>query len=92
MSFIGARLIVRGVVQGVGFRYWITKKAQILNLPGYAKNRPDGTVEIETEGERGLVEEFIKEVKVGPTYSSVTDINIEWYDQPKEYKDFSIRY
>jgi acylphosphatase len=52
---------------------------------------PDGSVAIEAEADRSIVEAFIKEVKVGPTYSSVTDLRIEWHDRPKGYKHFNVR-
>ena len=90
MNFIRARVIIRGVVQGVGFRYWCQKKATALRLSGYVGNLSDGTVEVSFEGDRGLVESFIEELKVGSTYSHVADLKIEWFDEPKGYNDFRI--
>lgn len=90
MSFIRALVNVRGVVQGVGFRYWCLKKATAIGVNGYVGNLSDGTVEVSFEGDRGLVEAFIVELKVGPTYSHVTDLKIDWYDEPKGYNDFNI--
>jgi len=90
MSFAGAVVNVRGVVQGVGFRYWCRQKANEIGVRGYVSNLRDGSVEAGFEGERGLVEAFINELKVGPTYSHVTDIKIDWYDEPKGYDDFKI--
>jgi acylphosphatase len=92
MSLVGARIMVYGVVQGVGFRYWTMRKAADLGVNGYVANMPDGSVAIEAEADRSIVEVFIKEVKVGPTYSSVTDLKIEWHDQPKGYKHFNVRH
>jgi acylphosphatase len=92
MSFVGANIIVKGVVQGVGFRYWTVRKAQSYDLNGWTKNLSDGTVEIEVEGERGIIEEFIKELKVGPTYSQVTDLAINWYEKPRGYTDFNVEF
>lgn len=90
MSFIRALVNVRGVVQGVGFRYWCQKKATALRLSGYVGNLSDGTVEVSFEGDRGLVESFIKELKVGPTYSHVADLKIDLFDEPKGYDNFKI--
>lgn len=90
MSFIRALVNVRGVVQGVGFRYWCHRKASGLGLRGYVGNLSDGTVEISFEGDRGLVEAFIEELKVGPTYSHITDLKIDWFDEPKGYSNFNI--
>jgi acylphosphatase len=90
MSFIRALVIVKGVVQGVGFRYWCQRKAVGLGLRGYVGNLSDGTVEVSFEGDRSLVEAMIEELKVGPTYSHVTDVKIDWFDEPKGYDNFSI--
>ncbi len=57
---------------------------------GYAANLYDGSVEVAAEGDRGMLEEFIKILKIGPTYAKVTDIRIQWYDKPKGYKGFTI--
>ena len=43
---------VRGDVQGVGFRWWTTKRAAELGLAGHARNLPDGRVEVMAEGPR----------------------------------------
>lgn len=90
MNFIRARVIVRGVVQGVGFRYWCQRKAAALRLSGHVGNLSDGTVEVSFEGDRGLVEAFIEELKIGPTYSHVTDLKIDFFDEPEGYNDFRI--
>jgi acylphosphatase len=92
MAFIGANMNVTGVVQGVGFRYWCHRKASEYGLSGYVANLPDGSVEIEVEGDRGIVEEFIKTVRLGPTYAHITDLRVEWFDKPKGYRDFRIEF
>lgn len=92
MSFAGARIIVNGVVQGVGFRYWTIRKANELGVNGRVANLPDGSVAIEAEADRSIIEEFIKEVKIGPTYASVSDLKIEWLEEPIGYKDFNVKY
>jgi len=92
MKFVRAIININGVVQGVGFRYYCLRQAGEFGLAGYCANLSDGSVEIEVEGDRGLVEEFIKTVKVGPTYASVTDLKINWYESPKGYKKFDIKY
>jgi len=90
MSFIRALVNVRGVVQGVGFRYWCQRKAAGMGIYGYVGNLADGTVEVSCEGDRGLVETFIEELKIGPTYSHVTDLKIDFFDEPEGYNDFRI--
>ncbi|HET6273603.1 MAG TPA: acylphosphatase [Bacteroidota bacterium] len=88
---IGVHIIVEGLVQGVGFRWFIARKAEGLGLRGYAKNLYNGNVEIEVAGERSLVEELIKEIKVGPRSAQVTNLKIEWQQPGDEYTHFEIR-
>ena len=72
------QIIVHGMVQGVGFRYFVFREAQQLNLRGYVKNVPTGEVEITAEGDRGMLEELIKKVSVGPRFADIEDLAIEW--------------
>lgn len=88
---VGANIIVSGVVQGVGFRYFVFNRAIHLGLKGYVKNMYSDDVEIEVEGERSLIEELIKEVKVGPRFAQVTDLKITWKNVEKFYKHFEIK-
>jgi acylphosphatase len=88
---VRAHLRVHGLVQGVGFRYFIFERAKSLGLAGYARNVYSGDVEIEVEGDRSLIEEFIKEVKVGPRAAQVTDLEIQWRNYDGSFKDFTIR-
>jgi len=90
LAFIGAVINIRGVVQGVGFRYWCLRHAQNLGVNGTVGNRRDGSVQVIVEGERALVEEMIRELKIGPTYAHVTDLDIEWYEQPRAFKYFNV--
>ena len=75
--------MAKGLVQGVGFRYFVLNRANNLGLSGYVCNLYSGDVEIEAEGDRSLIEEFIKEVKIGPRAAHITDLMVEWL----EYKD-----
>ncbi len=85
-----ANILVEGLVQGVGFRYFVHKQAAKLGLKGIVKNNFDGSVEIDVEGDRSLVEEFIKEVKVGPRVSRVADVKVVWMDFNNRYPTFEI--
>jgi acylphosphatase len=77
-------MIVTGLVQGVGFRWYVARHAQALGLRGYVANLYDGTVEIEAAGERALLEQLIKEVKVGPRSAHVTDLRLDWRNSAPE--------
>jgi acylphosphatase len=86
-----AHIIVRGLVQGVGFRYFVARHASRFNLEGYVKNVDNGDVEIIAEGDRGSIEMLIKEVKVGPRSAHVSDCRIEWIQPGNSNKGFDIR-
>lgn len=85
-------MIVIGLVQGVGFRYFTFKRARELGVTGYVKNLPDGTVEIEAEGERGQLEELIEALKVGPRSAVVNDLRVSWDTSDEKYNQFRIDY
>lgn len=88
---IGVHIIVKGLVQGVGFRFFVERYAVQLGLQGYVRNLYNGDVEIETEGDRSLVEEFIKEVKIGPRSAHIKDLKIEWTEYQNKFKGFEVR-
>jgi len=62
------------MVQGVGFRMFIVREATDLNLSGWTRNRPDGSVVIEAQGEPSLVEELVRKANIGPSKSRVTRV------------------
>jgi acylphosphatase len=88
---VGIHIIVRGMVQGVGFRYFVWRQATKLSLSGFVRNQYDGDVEIEAYGDRSLLEELIKEVKVGPRSAYVKDLRIEWKEFQERYMGFEVR-
>jgi acylphosphatase len=66
--------VVSGTVQGVGFRYWTARKADQLELVGYARNLFDGTVEVEAEGPQAAVDALMGMLREGPPSAAVTDV------------------
>ena len=56
---IRKHIVFYGRVQGVGFRYYAVNKANQLGLTGWVKNLPDGTVEMEVQGEEPLMDQLI---------------------------------
>jgi len=87
----GAKLIVKGKVQQVGFRWFTVQWAQDLRLSGYAKNLDDGTVLIEAEGKKNNIESLIKEVETGPRGSQVDEVKVDWLPFEHRFRDFEIR-
>ncbi|MDH4223945.1 MAG: acylphosphatase [candidate division Zixibacteria bacterium] len=89
---IAAYIIISGVVQGVGYRYFVYRKAGEYNLKGYVRNLYSDDVEIEVEGDRGMLLDFIKDLKVGPRSAHVTRINIEWKEPQNNFTEFQIKF
>jgi acylphosphatase len=88
---VGLHIIVQGVVQGVGFRYFVYRHATNLGLNGWVRNLYTDDVEIEVEGERSLLESFIMEVKIGPRSAHVKDLKLEWQAFENKFSAFEIR-
>ena len=86
-----AHLIVSGRVQGVFFRDNVRRKALELGLKGYAKNLPDGNVEVVAEGSENKLNGLIEFIKKGPGISRVKNIQIK-HKEPENFKNFEIRH
>ncbi|MZG30021.1 MAG: acylphosphatase [Nitrospinae bacterium] len=84
-------LIVRGLVQGVWFRAGTREQALKLGLCGWAKNCPDGTVEIHAEGEKESLEKLIEWCRTGPSAAEVSSLDIEWVE-PQGLTTFEIHH
>lgn len=87
-----AKIIINGLVQGVGFRYFVVRQAKRLGIKGYTQNLFTGEVLTEVEGNEGLIHELIKELKVGPSHAHVKTCNVEWSEYIGEFKTFDVRY
>lgn len=81
---------VSGLVQGVGYRFFARKYANLLNITGYAKNLWDGKVEVVAEGEKENLLKFLEELKKGPSLSQVKKIDAKWEEKTDKYNDFSV--
>ena len=88
----GARVLIGGTVQGIGFRYFVYRHATRLGLVGFTRNLPDGEVEIELEGERALIEALLKQARAGPMMARVDSLRIEWRDWRGRHTRFEIRH
>ena len=65
------RVLVRGRVQGVGFRWFVRERARSLGLAGCVCNRPDGAVEVEAEGDEAAINALLRDLRIGPPGAQV---------------------
>jgi acylphosphatase len=82
--------LVSGRVQGVGYRAFVRKHAVALGLAGYAKNLPDGRVEVAASGAPAAIGELAAHLRRGPPFSEVRSVE-ERETAPVGYHDFLIR-
>ncbi len=87
---IRANIIVKGRVQGVGFRYFTQKEARSLGLKGSVTNLFNGDVKVVVEGNKSAVFSLVKNLRIGPRFSSVQDVQIDFIDFQGEFDDFKI--
>ena len=83
---------VSGKVQGVWFRDSTRKEAAKLNVVGWVKNMPDGTVHLEAEGAEEYLKEFEQWLHVGSPMSQVNRIEVEWIEPTGEYSTFEMKF
>ncbi len=86
------RIVVKGVVQGVGYRFFTRDVAYRLHLSGFVRNLPGGAVEVEAEGDEGPVNAFLQELRIGPISSHVTGMDIDPLLPGGDYNGFEIRF
>ena len=65
------RFVVYGLVQGVGFRWFVARHARGLGLRGYARNLPDGSVEVVVDGQDESLPELERLLRAGPANAAV---------------------
>lgn len=86
-----AEVYVCGRVQGVFFRQFTKNTAQELGIAGYARNLPDGCVQVIAEGSKESVETFVQRLRAGPPMARVDSLEVEWKEPSGEFIDFIIR-
>jgi acylphosphatase len=83
--------ILRGRVQGVGFRAFVVDKGLALGATGWARNRWDGSVEVVAEAERSTLEELLRALQRGPRMANVSEVEQEWQTASGEFKSFRVK-
>ena len=87
-----ARIIISGRVQGVFYRHNTNQEANRIGVTGWVRNLPSGEVEAVIEGEKDKVTELIEWCRIGPPYSRVDDVSVNWKQYTGEFSHFTIRY
>ena len=87
---IKKHIIVKGKVQGVGFRYWLYKAAVQKNINGWVRNKISGEVEAVLIGNDAEINNLIKLCKKGPASSKVVKVEVQNYQKEYLKKSFDI--
>ena len=85
------RYLVRGRVQGVGYRYFASREAESLGVAGFARNLPDGGVEVVAEAADEVLAAFEARLREGPAFASVASVERSAIPPRGGEKGFHIR-
>jgi acylphosphatase len=89
-NLVALKTLIYGRVQGVYYRAFVQRIASQNGLTGYARNLPDGSVEVCAEGEKKLLEQLLESLKEGPPGARVDELDPTWLEPGGKFKDFSI--
>ncbi|MCU0452166.1 MAG: acylphosphatase [Bacteroidetes bacterium] len=84
-------VVVTGLVQGVGFRYFVQARAIKHEVGGWVRNNDDGSVEVLAEGEAEDLDAFLDALRVGPRAAQVSDLRIDRTLIANPVRGFDIR-
>ncbi len=87
-----SKVIVKGIVQGVNFRYYTQRQAIRYNITGWVRNLPDGSVAALFEGEEQDVEAMAQWCRHGPPSAQVTELIVQPEEYQGEFSSFSIKF
>ncbi len=85
-------LTATGMVQGVGFRFFVQHAAQARRLTGYVKNQYDGSVQIEIQGPEEKVRAFLQVMGLGPRLGRIDHLKLSELEWIPEENDFNIKF
>jgi acylphosphatase len=81
---------INGRVQGVGFRYFVIEKAELLQVTGWVRNTFDGQVEVTAEAPRPVLERMLVYLSHGPPVAVVTEVQTSWQPASGQFTHFEI--
>ncbi len=82
---------VSGRVQGVGFRYFVSRHAQVEKLTGYALNLSDGRVEFLLQGDSAAIDRVVVQIRTGPSHARVSAVELDAACETPARSGFSTR-
>lgn len=85
-----AKVVVYGMVQGVGFRHSLWRTARAKKLNGWVRNRPDGSVEALLQGNRDAILDVVDWCGSGPVFARVRKVDVSWEEGGKIFHSFDI--
>jgi acylphosphatase len=92
MAKTRVKVIVKGIVQGVNFRYYSQRQAAKFNVSGWVKNLPDGSVAAVFEGDEQDVEAMVQWCRRGPPSAHVTELIAQPEEYRGEFSSFSVKF
>ena len=85
-------ILIKGSVQGVGFRFFLIQKAQQLGITGYARNLSNGNLEVIAQSKSGeSLNNFIEQCKRGPLLAKIESVDVRTIETQQNYDFFDIR-
>ena len=90
MSRVARKFLIRGEVQGVGYRFFAQRAAATHQVVGYVRNEPDGSVEVLAEGPAASVEAFKNDLAAGPQWATVEQLEEVDIDPSGKYTAFLV--
>ncbi|MGB9236655.1 MAG: acylphosphatase [Terriglobales bacterium] len=88
---LARRFLVRGRVQGVGFRWFVEREAHMLRIAGWVRNHPDGTVEVLAQGTREQLAGLHSRLREGPRAARVDNIEVSEAEPISGLTAFQVR-
>ncbi len=83
-------ITVKGIVHGVGFRYFVQRQANVLGIHGYVKNLSSGDVFIKAQGTPEQLKSLVEICHIGPSSSFVKQVIVEELSEQVDFNDFQI--
>lgn len=92
LDLVRVRVFAGGRVQGVAYRFFVEKYAGRMGITGWARNLPDGRVEVLAEGSGENIEAFLERLREGPRLARVDSFTVRREASTGEFRDFRVAF